>query len=106
MDSWVHSWSFGSLGSALGDVGFIRSRWVHSDAPWEMLGSSGVVGFTRERPVGRWVHAGSLGSSGVALVYALGVVRYIRCWVHPVRPECRCVHPWLLGSLKCALGVV
>ena len=31
---WVHLGSFGSLGCALGVVGYIRRRWVRSGAPW------------------------------------------------------------------------
>ena len=104
---WVNQGSFGSLGSALGGVGFMRvfgfigGRWFHSGAPWGSLGSSGVVGFTPVRPGGLWVHLGSFGSLGSTLV-ALGscaslgsseAVGFTR-----VRHGGRWVHPWLLGS--------
>ena len=59
-----HSGSLGSLGYALGVVGFVRGRWVHFHwgAPW---GSCGSFGF-----IGAW----SLGKMG----YALEVVGFIR----------------------------
>ena len=34
---WVYPWSLGSLGCALGVVGFIRGRCVNSGAPWGSL---------------------------------------------------------------------
>ena len=59
--------------------------------------SSGFVGFNRVLHGDRWVHSGArweaLGSSRV--------VEFTR-----VRPGCCCVHPWSLGGLGCALGVV
>ena len=61
----VHPVSFGSLGFALGVVGFIRSRWVQSGSPLWSWGPFAVVGFTVVRTGGRWVHPGWLGSSGV-----------------------------------------
>ena len=73
---WVHPGSFGSLVSAQGGVGFMR-----------------VVGFILGRSVHLGAPWGSLCSSGV-----VGFT--------PVRPGCRCVHPWSLGSLGCALLVV
>ena len=72
----VHSGSLGSLGCALGVVGFFLGRWIHSSVTWESLGSLGVVGcvlgvvgFIR----GRWVHIGA--PSG--LLGSFGVVRLI-----------------------------
>ena len=64
----VHPGSFGSLGFALGVIGFIRSRWVHSGSPLWSWGPFAVVGFTVVRTGGRWVHPGWLGSLGFALV--------------------------------------
>ena len=59
-----HPGWLGSLGCALGVVGFIRGR-------------------SRVRPRGRWVHPGPLGSLGSAL----GVVRFVwGCWVHSDSP--------------------
>ena len=79
----IHPRSLGSLGCAMGLVGFIRGGWVHSGVPWGSLGSffsfgslgsalgalgscwslgsSEVVGFTCVRYVGRCVHPGSFG---------------------------------------------
>ena len=37
---WVYSGSLGSLGCAMGVVGFSRGRWVRSGAPW---GSFGII---------------------------------------------------------------
>ena len=53
------------------------------------------------RPKGCWVHPGPLGS----LVYALGVVGFIRGGTR-VQPGCRWVHPGCLASHGSALGVV
>ena len=76
---WVHPGSIGSVGFALGVVGFIRGLWVQSVAHWLSLGSSGVVGFTRVRTGCHWVPTVSLGSLG----FALSVVVFIRGhWVH------------------------
>ena len=117
---WVHPWTLGLVGFALGVIGFVKDRGVHSVVHWVSLGSSEAVGFTRVRPGGRSVHPGSwwrpggrwvhpvlLGSPGFALV----VVEFIQSyrvysgspWVSlcssrvvgltRVRPRVRCVHP-------------
>ena len=87
--------SLGSLGCALGAVGFIRGRCVHSGAPLGSSGSFGVfggcallrvVGFTRVRPGsrrGHWVRAGA----PWRLSDYFGVDGFTR-----VRPGCRRVH--------------
>ena len=49
----VHPGPLGSLGLALGVVGFMRGCWVHSRSPLRSLGSSGVVGFSRVHAGGR-----------------------------------------------------
>ena len=117
--SWVEP---GSLGFALGFVGFIRVRLVHSGSLRGSLDSSGVggfiwirrgghlgvVGFTLVRPVGGWVHprvspwyfwvhSRSLGSLGSAQ----RVIGFTR-----VRPGGRWVHPGSLVSLGFALGFI
>ena len=106
---WVHPESLGSLervgslGFALGFIGFNPGRCVHSGFAWASLGSSRVAGFTRVRSRGRWVHPGLLGSLGFALV----VVGFIRVFVFSrIPPGGRLVHPGCLGSLGLALGVV
>ena len=63
----VHPRALGSLGCALGVVGFIRGRWVHFGAPRWSLSASGV------RPGCRRVQLRSLGS----LRCALGFMRFI-----------------------------
>ena len=50
-----HPESLGSLGWALGVVGFIRGRRVHQGAPRGSSGSPGVAGFTGVRSGGLWV---------------------------------------------------
>ena len=50
----VHPGSLGSLGRALGVVGFIRGNWVNWGAPWGSSDSSGVTGLTGVRPGCRW----------------------------------------------------
>ena len=113
----VHSgaprWSLGSVGFALGVVGFIRVS----------LGSLRfalrIVGFTRIRSWGHWVDSRSLGSLG----FTLWVVGFIRGrWVHSgapcgslgssgdvsftqIHPSGRWLHPVLFGSLGVALEV-
>ena len=74
LSRWVHPGSLGSLGFALGVVGFIRGHWVDEGAPWRSFSSSGVVVFTRVRPGCRWVHSVSLDSLG----FGLGVVGFMR----------------------------
>ena len=83
--------SLRSLGCALGVFGFIQGHWV---PPWVSSGSSGVAGFIvvhSGRRLG--VPCGTLGSSKVAGFTG-------------VHPGCRRVHPGLLGSLGCPLGIV
>ena len=122
---WVHPGSLGSVGFALGVVGFIRGRWIPSGSPWGSFGSLGgrwvqVVGFTWLLSVGRCVHPWSFRSLG----FSLGVVGYIRGrWIYSgslcgplsssgvvgftrFRPRCHWVHPGSLDSLGFALGVV
>ena len=73
--SWVHPGSLCSLGFALGIVG------VHLGSHCVSLGSSGVFGFTRVRRRGRWVHSGSLRGSFCSCGVVgldLGVVGFIR----------------------------
>ena len=105
----IHPGLLGSLVCSLRFVGFV-----------------GVVGFTRVRPGSRSVRLGSLGSLWCAL-RVVGIVcgRWIRWgrWVHSfvhwwslvsskffgftrVHSEGGWVHPWCLGSLGCAVGVV
>ena len=84
---WVHPGSLGSLGFAMGVVGFIGGFWVQWCSPCGSLGSSWVVGFTRVRPGDCWVH--------------MVVVRFTQ-----VRPGGSWVHAGSLGSLGFALGVV
>ena len=60
----VHPGSLGSLGCALGVVGFIRGTLVHSDARWWSFGSYDVAGFIGLCPGRLRVHTGLLGSSG------------------------------------------
>ena len=103
----VHPMSLGSLGSALGVVGFIRGRWVYCGAlrassrcDLEVYCSSAIAGFIVVHPGGRsvrWVawcaYWGLLGTSGVTGFMG-------------VRPWGRLVHQGLLGSLGCVLKVV
>ena len=87
----VLSRSMGSLGSALGVVGFVSGRWVHWGEPW------GV------RSGGLRVRSGSMGSLGYALVYVVFVrdrcVRWDTPWGTAVLSES-------LESLGFALGIV
>ena len=77
----------GTLGCALGVVGFIQCRWVHWGTSWGSSGSSGFCWL-------HWgAHLGSSGSSGVAVLIG-------------VRPGGRRVRPGSLGSLRCTLEVV
>ena len=69
----VHSGWLGSLGCALGVVGFIRGCRVHWVAPWGSSGSSAFVAFIGVRPCVRRVHPWSLGALGCAV----GVVGFI-----------------------------
>ena len=113
----VYLKSLGSVGCALGVVGFIPSRWVDMGAQWRSSVSSRVVGFIWARPGCRRVHP-------VAFGCALVIVGFIRGrwvpWSAPwgssgssgvagftgVRPWVRLVYPGLLHSLGCTLGVV
>ena len=96
---WVHPRLFGSLGFALGVVGFIRGRWIHSGSRWVSFGSSGVVGITRVVGFirGRWVYSGLRWG----LLGSFSVVVFT-----PVNAGGRLVHPGSLGSLWFGLGVV
>ena len=90
--------SLGSLGLALGAVGFIWGRWVHWCAPWGQSGSSGVAWPSRLHPWGRRVHSGSQGS----LECAFGVVGFIQDrWVHWGTPWGSWCSPWFTVFTGC-----
>ena len=111
MGRWVHPASLGSLGFALGVVGFIQCRWVHSGLLCGPLNSSGVVGFNRFCNWGRFVYPGSLDSLGFALVVicffpgSLGSLGFVVGFTR-VRAGGRWDHAGSLRSLAFSLGVV
>ena len=75
--------SLGTLGCALGVVGFICGSWFHWETPSGSSGSSGVAEFTGVRPRGRRINSGNLGSLGCAM----GAVGFIRGrWIHRGAP--------------------
>ena len=106
---WVHPVSLGSLGCAMGVIGFIQGLWVHRGRPCVWLGSSEV----------RWVYCGAglslaawiigvrLGVSTIDLGSlctfgsAMGVAGFIG-----LHSGCHQVHPVSLCSLGCALGLL
>ena len=84
---WIRSGSLGSMGCALGVVGFVRGLWFH----WEA--HRGSSGFVRGLLVHLLAHWGSVVSFGVAGLIGL-------------RPVCCRVPSASLGSLVCTVDDV
>ena len=92
--------SLGSLGCALGIVGFVRCRAAHWCTPWSS-GSFAVSGFIGKRPGGSFGVAGFIGVRPGGRRVRFGVAAFI-----VLRPGCRKVRSRSLGSLGCALVFV